>query len=93
MSLASYFRGGLKRRWRPAFLGVAALMGLLAGQGVRRRIKRMVRAQGIAARCSASNPSKNTSFVGLMYHHFRRFHEHLRAGPHSGVTTSHHVPS
>jgi transposase len=33
------------------------------------------------------------TFVGLMYHHFRRFHEHLRAGPHAGVTTSHHITS
>ncbi|MHB1422400.1 MAG: hypothetical protein ACYC3I_04225 [Gemmataceae bacterium] len=30
------------------------------------------------------------TFVGLMYHHFRRFHEHLRAGPHPGGTPTHH---
>lgn len=31
------------------------------------------------------------TFVGLMYHHHRRFHEHLRLHGQPNATTSHHV--
>ena len=33
------------------------------------------------------------TFVGLMYHHHRRYHEHLRAYGPSSATSSHHVTS
>jgi hypothetical protein len=33
------------------------------------------------------------TFVGLMYHHHRRYHEHLRAHGPAGATTSHHITS
>jgi hypothetical protein len=31
------------------------------------------------------------TFVGLMYHHHRRYHEHLRLHGQPGAATSHHV--
>ena len=31
------------------------------------------------------------TFVGLMYHHHRRYHEHLRTYGPTGATSSHHV--
>ena len=31
------------------------------------------------------------TFVGLMYHHHRRFHEHLRAHGHPAPTSSSHI--
>ena len=31
------------------------------------------------------------TFVGLMYHHHRRYHEHLRLHSQPGAATSHHV--
>jgi hypothetical protein len=31
------------------------------------------------------------TFVGLMYHHHRRYHEHLRLYGQPGATTGHHV--
>lgn len=33
------------------------------------------------------------TFVGLMYHHHRRFHEHLRVHGPAGATMGHHVTS
>jgi hypothetical protein len=33
------------------------------------------------------------TFVGLMYHHHRRYHEHLRAHGPAGATMGHHVTS
>lgn len=34
------------------------------------------------------------TFVGLMYHHHRRFHEHLRThGQPAGAASSHHITS
>lgn len=33
------------------------------------------------------------TFVGLMYHHHRRYHEHLRLHGQPGATTSHHITS
>lgn len=33
------------------------------------------------------------TFVGLMYHHHRRYHEHQRVHGQPGATSSHHVTS
>ncbi len=33
------------------------------------------------------------TFVGLMYHHHRRYHEHLRVHGQPGAPTSHHITS
>lgn len=33
------------------------------------------------------------TFVGLMYHHHRRYHEHLRAHGQPGAAPSHHITS
>ena len=33
------------------------------------------------------------TFVGLMYHHHRRYHEHLRLHGQAGAPPSHHVTS
>lgn len=33
------------------------------------------------------------TFVGLMYHHHRRFHEHLRTHGQPGAASHHHVTS
>jgi hypothetical protein len=33
------------------------------------------------------------TFIGLMYHHHRRYHEHLRMHGPASTTSSHHVPT